>query len=160
MSQSQLVTSTCWNLASAMAAFSLGFEGFPETSIRGSTDDDSSDEESDAGDVPTEFDMGKLPTIAKDDEIVKRKLEKAKRQPVRNDLSFIYSALLTSTPQTEDRGVLFIGRLPHGFFEDQLKAYFSQFGDVTRLRVSRNKKVNFEPDSILKDLTSHSFIIL
>lgn len=41
----------------------------------------------------------------------------------------------------EDRGVLFLGRLPHGFYEDQLKAYFAQFGNVTRLRVSRNKKV-------------------
>jgi nucleolar protein 15 len=46
-----------------------------------STDEDSSDEESDAS---PEFDMGKLPTIAKDDETVKRKLDKAKRQPVRS----------------------------------------------------------------------------
>ncbi|KDR76368.1 hypothetical protein GALMADRAFT_247808 [Galerina marginata CBS 339.88] len=86
-----------------------------------STDDDSSDEDA-MDDEPSEFDMGKLPTVAKDDATVKRKLEKAKQQP------------------TEDRGVLFLGRLPHGFYEDQLKAYFSQFGNVTRLRVSRNKK--------------------
>ncbi|KIM39726.1 hypothetical protein M413DRAFT_446633 [Hebeloma cylindrosporum] len=85
-------------------------------------DDDSSDEEDAMDDGPSEFDVGKLPTIAKDDATVKRKLEKAKQQP------------------TEDRGVLFLGRLPHGFYEDQLKAYFSQFGNVTRLRVSRNKK--------------------
>jgi nucleolar protein 15 len=87
-----------------------------------STDDDSSDEEVAMDDEPSTFDFGKLPTVAKDDATVKQKLEKAKRQP------------------TEDRGVLFIGRLPHGFYEDQLKAYFSQFGNVTRLRVSRNKK--------------------
>ncbi|KAF8807064.1 hypothetical protein BYT27DRAFT_7190785 [Phlegmacium glaucopus] len=88
-----------------------------------STDeDDSSDEEDPMADEPSAFDVSKLPTIAKDDATVKHKLEKAKRQP------------------TEDRGVLFIGRLPHGFYEDQLKAYFSQFGNVTRLRVSRNKK--------------------
>jgi len=88
-----------------------------------STDDyDSSDEEDAMDDGPSEFDVSKLPTIAKDDATVKHKLDKAKRQP------------------TEDRGVLFIGRLPHGFYEDQLKAYFSQFGNVTRLRVSRNKK--------------------
>ncbi|PPQ65283.1 hypothetical protein CVT26_000243 [Gymnopilus dilepis] len=84
-------------------------------------DDDSSDEDLEDGE-PSEFDLGKLPTIAKDDATVKRKLEKAKQQP------------------TEDRGVLYLGRLPHGFYEDQLKAYFSQFGDVTRLRISRNKK--------------------
>ncbi|TRM67798.1 hypothetical protein BD626DRAFT_424170 [Schizophyllum amplum] len=84
-----------------------------------SDEDDSSDEEVvDEGPI----DVGKLPTVAKDDETVARKLEKAKRQ------------------QTGERGVIYIGRLPHGFYEDQLKAYFSQFGEVTRLRVSRNKK--------------------
>ncbi|KAH9902617.1 hypothetical protein C8Q73DRAFT_635570 [Cubamyces lactineus] len=72
-------------------------------------------------DIPG-IDVSKLPTIAKDDETVKRKLEKAKRKP------------------TEDRGVIYLGRIPHGFFEDQMRAYFSQFGDVTRLRLSRNKK--------------------
>lgn len=36
--------------------------------------------------------------------------------------------------------MLYLGRLPHGFYEDQLKAYFAQFGTVTRLRLSRNKK--------------------
>ena len=45
-----------------------------------SDDDDSSDEEVD--DFPG-IDLGKLPTIAKDDATVKRKLEKAKRKPVR-----------------------------------------------------------------------------
>ncbi|KAI1797402.1 hypothetical protein LXA43DRAFT_984257 [Ganoderma leucocontextum] len=84
-----------------------------------SDDDDSSDEEVD--DIPG-IDLGKLPTIAKDDATVKRKLEKAKRKP------------------TEDRGVLYLGRIPHGFYEDQMKAYFSQFGNVTRIRLSRNQK--------------------
>lgn len=36
--------------------------------------------------------------------------------------------------------VIYIGRIPHGFYEKQMKSYFSQFGDVARLRVSRNKK--------------------
>lgn len=85
-----------------------------------STDeDDSSDEDAVTGE---ELDIGRLPTIAKDDATVKRKLEKAKRHP------------------TEDRGVIYMGCLPHGFYEDQLKGYLSQFGDVTRLRISRNKK--------------------
>lgn len=45
-----------------------------------STDeDDSSDDDAVAGD---EVDIGKLPTIAKDDATVKRKLDKAKRHPV------------------------------------------------------------------------------
>lgn len=30
--------------------------------------------------------------------------------------------------------------IPHGFFEKQLLGYFAQFGKVTRVRLSRNKK--------------------
>lgn len=37
--------------------------------------------------------------------------------------------------------MIFLGRIPHGFHEEQMKSYFAQFGDVTRLRLSRNKKV-------------------
>ncbi|XP_006459118.1 hypothetical protein AGABI2DRAFT_201089 [Agaricus bisporus var. bisporus H97] len=89
-------------------------------------DDDSSDEDEVAVDSAkpglSAFEVAKLPTVAKDDESVKRRLEKAKRQT------------------TENRGVVYIGRLPHGFYEDQLRGYFSQFGDITRLRISRNKK--------------------
>ena len=106
-----------------------------------STDDeDSSDGEDAMDEGPSAFDVSKLPTIAKDDATVKHKLDKAKRQPVRL-LLLLINISCWFYPQTEDRGVLFIGRLPHGFYEDQLKAYFSQFGNVTRLRVSRNKKV-------------------
>ncbi|KAF9203182.1 MKI67 FHA domain-interacting nucleolar phosphoprotein [Haplosporangium sp. Z 27] len=37
-------------------------------------------------------------------------------------------------------GVVYLGRIPHGFYEEQMKAYFTQFGKVLRLRLSRNKK--------------------
>ena len=37
-------------------------------------------------------------------------------------------------------GTVYIGRVPHGFFEQQMREYFSQFGDITRLRLSRNKR--------------------
>jgi nucleolar protein 15 len=51
-----------------------------------STDeDDSSDDDAAAGD---EVDVGKLPTIAKDDATVKRKLDKAKRHPVSTSTSY------------------------------------------------------------------------
>lgn len=29
--------------------------------------------------------------------------------------------------------------LPHGFFEDQLRGFFTQFGTITRLRLGRSK---------------------
>ena len=49
-----------------------------------STDEDSSDEEGEMDFEPTGLDITKLPTVARDDAAVKRKLEKAKakRQPV------------------------------------------------------------------------------
>lgn len=51
-----------------------------------STDeDDSSDDDVVAGE---ELDTGRLPTIAKDDATVKRKLEKAKRHPVSTSTSY------------------------------------------------------------------------
>ncbi|KAF9928817.1 hypothetical protein FBU30_002088 [Linnemannia zychae] len=50
---------------------------------------------------------------------------------------------LASLGQPKDKnatGVVYLGRIPHGFYEDQMSAYFSQFGKVLRLRLSRNKK--------------------
>ena len=31
-------------------------------------------------------------------------------------------------------------RIPHGFYEHEMRAYFSQFGEIRRLRLSRNRK--------------------
>lgn len=36
--------------------------------------------------------------------------------------------------------VIYIGRVPHGFYEQQLRAYLSQFGDILNLRLARNRK--------------------
>ena len=69
----------------------------------------------------------KLPN-SKDDAVVRARLDKLRASKSK-------TASSTNTP-----GVLYIGRLPKGFFEKQLKSYFTQFGQVTRLRVSRNKK--------------------
>lgn len=37
-------------------------------------------------------------------------------------------------------GVIYVGRVPHGFYEQEMKQYFSQFGNITNLRLSRNRK--------------------
>ena len=56
-------------------------------------------------------------------------------------------------------GVVYVGRIPHGFYESQMKEYFSQFGNITRLRLSRNKKtgaskhfafIEFDSDEVAK----------
>lgn len=35
---------------------------------------------------------------------------------------------------------MYIKHLPHGFYEEQLRGYFSQFGAITRLRLARSPK--------------------
>lgn len=63
----------------------------------------------------------------------------------------------TSTEISEGPGVVYVGcvslllppspistniessRVPHGFYEPQMRAYFSQFGPISRLRLSRNR---------------------
>lgn len=41
---------------------------------------------------------------------------------------------------TEDTTDLTLySRIPHGFYEGEMRAYFSQFGDIKRLRLSRNR---------------------
>ncbi|TNN50042.1 MKI67 FHA domain-interacting nucleolar phosphoprotein [Liparis tanakae] len=56
-------------------------------------------------------------------------------------------------------GVVYVGHLPHGLFEPQLKSYFEQFGKVLRLRLSRSKKtggskgyafIEFDCDEVAK----------
>ncbi|GAB0135450.1 hypothetical protein EsDP_00003787 [Epichloe bromicola] len=41
---------------------------------------------------------------------------------------------------TGEPAVVYIGRIPHGFYEHEMRQYLSQFGPVTRIRLSRNKK--------------------
>eukprot|EP00884_Botryococcus_braunii_P011597 jgi/Botrbrau1/20438/Bobra.145_2s0003.1 len=61
---------------------------------------------------------------------------KSRRRPV----VAASSDAVPSTSDVEESTVIYIGHLPHGFYEEELKAFFSQFGTVTKVRVSRNKK--------------------
>jgi nucleolar protein 15 len=45
-----------------------------------------------------------------------------------------------SKSKSSEPGVVYLGRIPHGFYENQMKSYFVQFGEITKLRLSRNKK--------------------
>ncbi|XP_055377952.1 MKI67 FHA domain-interacting nucleolar phosphoprotein-like isoform X2 [Condylostylus longicornis] len=39
-----------------------------------------------------------------------------------------------------ERGVVLLRHIPKGFFEDQMKDFFSQFGEVTRVRLARSRR--------------------
>lgn len=100
---------------------------------------DSGDEEVAGETTPFEpgQDVGKIPTISGD-------VSKAAK------------------PSRGERGVIYIGRIPHGFYEHEMRQYLSQFGPVSRVRLSRNKKtgaskhfafVEFEDESTAEIVT-------
>lgn len=45
-----------------------------------------------------------------------------------------------SSKDKAKRGVIYLGRIPDGFYEEEMKKYFAQFGDIARVKLSRNKK--------------------
>ena len=46
-----------------------------------------------------------------------------------------------NTENLDERpGIIYVGRIPHGFYEHEMRQYFSQFGDINRLRLSRSPK--------------------
>jgi len=45
----------------------------------------------------------------------------------------------SSTPSDKST-VLYIGRIPHGFYEDEMRGFFEQFGAVKNLKVCRSRK--------------------
>merc|ERR1711977_664556 len=63
--------------------------------------------------------------------------------PVRKQLSKKEEkklAKIKESEASEKPGVVYIGRIPHGFYENEMRAYFGQFGKILQLRMSRNKK--------------------
>lgn len=49
---------------------------------------------------------------------------------------------IKNAPQkvTVKPGVVYLGEIPHGFYENQMREFFAQFGKVRRLRLARSKK--------------------
>lgn len=41
----------------------------------------------------------------------------------------------------EERGVVYLGHIPHGFYEKEMNNYFSQFGEVTNINIPKSKVV-------------------
>ena len=79
-------------------------------------DSDSDDAAEDKGDLTT---TPGLPNYKK----TSKKLRKAKE-----------------SASSDEPGTVYVGRIPHGFYEPQMRAFFTQFGDITRLRLARNKR--------------------
>ncbi|GAA93868.1 uncharacterized protein L969DRAFT_84682 [Mixia osmundae IAM 14324] len=95
-----------------------------------SDDEDSSDDDRQADDeairkAKSELSQGladSMPKLNKSDEAVRQRLDKAKKDP------------------NQKPGVIYLGRLPRAFAEKEMRSYFGQFGEVTRLRLARSTK--------------------
>ena len=48
---------------------------------------------------------------------------------------------LLQDDSSDKPGVIYVGHIPRGFYEPQMSKYFSQFGKVNRLKLSRSKRV-------------------
>jgi nucleolar protein 15 len=52
-------------------------------------------------------------------------------------------------------GAVYVGRIPHGFYENEMRQYFSQFGIITKLRLSRNRKTGRSKHFAFLEFESH-----
>ncbi|KAK1813016.1 nucleolar protein [Friedmanniomyces endolithicus] len=66
-------------------------------------------------------------------------ISKLPQVPSLGDVQQRIKAATTADPERTP-GVVYVGRIPHGFFEPQMRAYFSQFGVITNMRLARNRK--------------------
>ncbi|KAK0116789.1 hypothetical protein ONS96_012639 [Cadophora gregata f. sp. sojae] len=78
-----------------------------------------------------------------DDEEVNDGLPEGTEVPIRKQLSKKEEkrlAKIRESDASDKPGVIYLGRIPHGFYENEMRAYFGQFGKILQLRMSRNKK--------------------
>ncbi|KAI7492768.1 hypothetical protein KC367_g9004 [Hortaea werneckii] len=66
-------------------------------------------------------------------------MEKLPQAPRMKDIQKRIQQATASDPERSP-GIIYIGRLPHGFYEPQLRGYLSQFGEILHLRLARNRK--------------------
>ncbi|KAI9291840.1 RNA-binding domain-containing protein [Neoconidiobolus thromboides FSU 785] len=108
---------------------------------------DSSDEEEEEDDVQVEELAQELDSDEEEVETEDIKSTKTKAQEadhfskqigkeMKNKLNLINS----QKDNNNEYGVVYLGHIPKGFEEKEIKGYFSQFGTITNLRMSRNKK--------------------
>lgn len=78
------------------------------------------------------------------DEQIEEQAEKPSKQTSGHSVIKTISSEQTSKSKSSKSkaktGVIYIGRLPQGFQEKELNEYFKQFGNITNIKLSRNKK--------------------
>ncbi|KAG7376938.1 MKI67 FHA domain-interacting nucleolar phosphoprotein [Phytophthora pseudosyringae] len=94
-----------------------------------------------AKDKGNTFDAGNdvvtLPTAA--EAAVSGKKRKSKMQR-KKEAAAQLKAQQAEKRKSQPSNVIYLGRVPHGFYEKQMMGFFKQFGVVRRVRLSRNKR--------------------
>lgn len=130
-----------------------GVDGQDSSDEEQQAGDDDGDDSSDDGASDEDGEVRKLSSLAgvrgvqiaklpssKDDAAVRSRLDKLSAKRARDASGSTPSAAPASNKNKVRTGTLYVGHLPRHFDEDALRGYFSQFGTLTRLRLSRNKK--------------------
>lgn len=97
-----------------------------------SSTDDEQDEQDDDEDSEEEEEEKEEPKKSKKQEKKKESHEVKKLPKADSNVS--------KKSKKAKKGVIYIGRLPDGFEEKELSKYFNQFGEITNVKLARNKK--------------------
>ena len=62
----------------------------------------------------------------------------------------------TKSQESEKPAVVYVGRIPHGFYENEMREYFKQFGEILKLRLSRNPKTGNSRHFAFIQFASHT----
>lgn len=81
-----------------------------------------------------------MPAVANRNKVKPKKSEGISKKPLILSNRNTKRTAKKSITERNEKGIIYVKHLPHGFFENQLRAFFSQFGNVTRVHVARSKK--------------------
>jgi len=76
-----------------------------------------------------------VPDVQTEKELEKNRLKKLRRKErkrIEEDVGLV-----------DQPGVVYIGHIPHGFYESQMTEFFSQFGDVKKVCLARSRKTGY-----------------
>ena len=72
---------------------------------------------------------------------ISKKAKNGKDEPAKKSrMTRRFNKLRIKSGDLSSKGILYVGHLPKGFNEEELKKYFGQFGAVTKIRQARSKK--------------------
>lgn len=82
----------------------------------------------------------KMPAVAKNSKRKPKHAKQVSKKPLILSNRNNKRSPKKPTGGRNEKGIIYVKHLPHGFFENQLRTFFCQFGDVTRVHVARSKK--------------------